>query len=160
MGEKCCDRQCAISCNGDPTTADTATSPTTACTCNQGWDVHGDHCFFYSSDTKSWNDAEESCQEEGGHLASVNTNAIEGYVVDELKRRGIDFAWFGGNDIKEEGVWKWTDHTPWEFTFWGQGQPDNYHGQQHCLIWGWNGGKWDDESCSQKKPFVCSKSIC
>ena len=132
----------------------------TPCTCDQGWDVFGDHCYFYSTDKESWNDAEEYCQEEGGHLASVNTPAIQEYVLDELTRRSMNSAWFGGNDIEEEGVWMWTDSTPWEFTSWGPGQPSNANGggNQDCLQYDME-WKWDDVECSWNKPFVCGKNI-
>ena len=131
--------------------------PLEQCTCDQGWDAFGDHCYFYGTDTKSWNDAEEFCQEEGGHLASVNTPAIQDYVVDELKSRGLNSAWFGGNDIEEEGVWKWTDGTPWEFTNWGPHSPNNANGQD-CFQYDM-GYEWDDAGCSLNKLFVCSKKI-
>ena len=145
------------SCNaiGGPETA----PPLEQCTpCDPGWDVFGDHCYFYSTDKESWNDAEEFCQEEGGHLASVNTPAIQEYVKYELKRRSMDSAWFGGNDIEEEGVWKWTDNTPWEFTSWGPTQPSNAGGNQDCLQYDME-WKWDDDGCSLNKLFVCSKKI-
>ena len=133
----------------------------TPCTCDQGWDVFGDHCYFYSTDKESWNDAEEYCQEEGGHLASVNTPAIQEYVKYELKRRSMDSAWFGGNDIEEEGVWKWTDSTPWEFTDWAPNEPNNYAGQEDCLEQHWEGLEliWNDRPCTYNEPFVCSKNI-
>jgi len=141
------------------TTTTTTTNTTTPCICDQGWEEYDDHCYYYSTHQKNWNDAEEYCQEEGGHLASVNTKAIQDYVVDELKRRGFDGVWFGGNDIAEEGVWEWTDRTPWEFTNWGPGQPDNQFGRQHCFryeaIW-----PWDDNECWVESYFVCSKNIC
>merc|ERR1719222_789336 len=115
------------------TISSTSASTTTPCTCNQGWDAFGDHCYFYGTDMKSWFKAEEYCKEEGGHLASVNTNAIENYVLDGLKNRGLNKAWFGGNDIEDEGIWKWTDHTSWEFTNWGPQEPNNLNGNEDCL---------------------------
>ena len=151
--------QSSCSAIGGPETA----PPLEQCTpCDPGWDVFGDHCYFYSTDTKSWNDAEEFCQEEGGHLASVNTPAIQEYVLDELTRRGLDIAWFGGNDIEEEGVWKWTDSTPWEFTDWAPSEPNNYGGQEDCLEQHWEGLEliWNDRPCTYNVPFVCSKNIC
>ena len=93
-------------------------------------------------------------------MASVNTNAIEGYVVDELKRRGLNGVWFGGNDIEEEDVWKWTDRTPWEFTNWGPYSPNNEYGDQDCLQYDDIEWKWDDDFCIFNKTFVCSKNIC
>jgi len=147
--------QSSCSAIGGPETA----PPLEQCTCDQGWDTFGDHCYFYGTDTKSWFDAEDYCKEEGGHLASVNTPAIQDYVLNELTRRGLDYAWFGGNDIEEEGVWKWTDLTPWEFTSWGPGEPDNHNGNQDCLVYDDNKYKWDDIGCSTKETFVCSKNI-
>ena len=56
---------------------------------------------------------QEYCQEESGHLASVNTPVLEDYVHGrQVDKRGLGNTRFGGNDIKEEVVWKWTTHTP------------------------------------------------
>ena len=146
------------------TTPPTTTTTTTPCTCDQGWDVFGDQCYFYGTDMKSWFGAEEHCKEEGGHLASVSTSAIEDYVLNEIEKRGMDWVWFGGNDIEKEGVWKWPDHTPWEFTSWAPGEPNNGGGNQDCLHsycgHHWDGCKWFDGKCILSKAFVCSKNIC
>ena len=77
-------------------------------------------------------------------------------VLDELKR-GLGYAWFGGNDIEEEGVWKWTDNTPWDFTNWVPQEPNDLDGNQDCLQINWS---WDDAGCWVNKPFVCSKNVC
>jgi len=152
--------QCTATTRPPTTTTTTSTTTTTTpCTCDQGWDVFGDHCYFYGTETKSWWDAEEHCKEEGGHLATVSTPAVEDYVLDELKRRGLDYAWFGGNDIEEEGVWKWTDHSPWEFTSWGAGEPNNAGRIEDCLEHHME-LIWNDWPCTESIPFVCSKNIC
>ena len=107
----------------------------------------------------AWNAAEAFCQAEGGHLASVGSSATEDYLTKGLANRGYDRAWFGGSDIEEEGTWKWADCTPWEFTFWKAGEPNNFGGNQHCL-WHHIYHSWDDYKCSEEQVFVCSKKIC
>ena len=107
----------------------------------------------------AWNTAEAFCQAEGGHLASVGSSATEDYLTKGLANRGYDRAWFGGSDIEEEGTWKWADCTPWEFTFWKAGEPNNFGGNQHCL-WHHIHHQWDDYKCSEEHLFVCSKKIC
>ena len=127
------------------------------CHCEEGWEVFGDHCYYFGTDKKSWTDAEQFCQEQFGHLASANTKAIQDYVVKGMEGRGLDYAWFGGSDREEEGVWKWTDYTPWEFTHWGPREPNNAEGGQDCLQYD---GKWDDDRCTDNIPFVCSRNVC
>ena len=130
------------------------------CTCNPGWDQNGDHCYYFSNFKTNWADAEDFCQSNGTHLASVNSMATNNYMVSELATRGIDKAWFGGNDIEEEGTWTWTDRSSWGFTFWNKGQPNNGMGlKQDCLQYDRDVYKWDDDYCSRDKVVVCG-TIC
>ena len=127
--------------------------------CEEGWVKNGDHCFYWGIEKKNWADAEDFCQMEGGHLASVTSNATRQYVEEGARRRGLGNVWLGGHDIEGEGVWKWTDSTPWEFTFWSRSNPDNHRGNQDCLQYDHDKWKWDDDFCTRQKSFVCSNKI-
>jgi len=126
--------------------------------CEQDWERNGEHCYLWNTGAKNWTDAEDFCQQAGGHLASaVHTNATNNFILEGTKRRGLGKVWLGGNDIEEEGAWKWTDCTPWEDTFWGSGEPNNLGGEDCLEIRNW---KWNDSTCSRERGFVCSKKIC
>jgi len=135
--------------------------------CDEGWEKHGNHCYFWGIKRpfKAWTAAEEFCQEEGGHLASVGSNETMDYIILGIRRRGFGNGhkfWLGGNDIAKEGVWKWTDCTPWELTFWKRGQPDNFGGYSHCVVFDVN-NQWNDYPCTYSTydvRFLCSKRIC
>ena len=80
-----------------------------------------------------WNSAEIVCVNNGGHLASVTSEAIMGYLVDRMKEKRVPNIWIGANDKDQEGVWRWTDNTPWGFTSWAHGEPNNFATNNHCL---------------------------
>jgi len=128
--------------------------------CDEGWEKLGDHCYHWVAEKMNWTNAETSCQEKGGHLVSVSSNETMGFVLLGAHSRGLKYIWLGGNDVKQEGVWKWTDCTPWELELWGTtGQPDNAGGE-HCLtIWD-HGTVWNDWTCSRETEFLCSRKIC
>ena len=136
--------------------------------CAEGWVEKGDHCYLWGGERKNWTAAEDFCHGEGGHLATVKTNATMEFVLEGLAKRNLDWAWIGGSDMEKEGVWKWTDCTPWEAEFWAPGQPDNTNNNQDCLTQvhrsSWNNGvlnrMWDDLDCSEEIEFLCSKKIC
>ena len=134
-------------------------------TCDEGWEKHGNHCYLWGTEPpfKAWTEAEDFCQEEGGHLASVGSNEIMDYIILGLRRRGFgdrDWFWLGGNDIEKEGVWKWTDCTLWELTFWDSGEPDNNGGNQHCVMVNVD-NQWRDYPClTSNARSLCSKKIC
>ena len=110
---------------------------------------------------KKWIQAEDFCLNEGGHLAAIPTEAVNTFVWEEMDARGENYFWIGGSDLEEEGIWRWTDCTPWEFTFWYTGEPNNHGNKdQHCLQYRSIWIKWDDTDCTDAKPFVCSKTIC
>jgi len=137
--------------------------------CPEGWEANEAHCYLWGNEKKNWTAAEDFCRGEGGHLATVNTNATKEFVLEGLARKNLNWTWIGGSDIENEGVWKWTDCTPWEPVFWAPGQPDNTQNNQDCLTlvhnWYWNNGvlnrMWDDLHCSYTEiAFLCSKKIC
>ena len=113
---------------------------------------------MWSTSKKNWADAEEFCVNEGGHLASVTSDAIKEYVVEGMNIKGLNKTWIGGTDKQEEDVWKWTDNRPWEFTSWAPREPNNAHGNsEHCLemVLGWG---WNDVGCRRHElRFLCSK---
>ena len=79
-------------------------------------------------------------------------------MLEGMNSRGLDNTWIGGNDIDEEGTWKWTDGGPFEFSFWASGEPNSYGGiEEDCMQHGHN-GKWNDLPCSYASwSFLCSK---
>ena len=122
---------------------------------------------MWNSEKKNWTDAEDFCQKEGGHLASVHSDAAVDFVLQGMARLGLDIAWLGGNDIEQEGAWQWTDCTPWDFTFWARGEPTGWEGED-CLtqVFNFTGQghldrKWNDWNCGGRyRGFLCSKKIC
>ena len=136
-------------------------------TCDEGWEKNGNHCYLWVTEKKNWtNNAEDFCQEEGGHLASVSSNETMRYVLALWSRQNKPHVWLGGNVLDQEGIWKWTDCTHWEFEFWAPTNPDNSGGDEHCLhIFTGTGtdnpqGFWNDVPCSWKTDFLCSQKLC
>ena len=140
----------------------TCTNDKCVAICDEGWEKHNNHCYHWVTEKMNWTRAEDFCQEEGGHLASVPSNETMDFVIAGSASRGLKHIWLGGNDIEEEGVWKWTDCTPWELTFFSPGEPNNSGGQEHCLHF--NVKRWNDAPCDITKSYVtgflCSKKIC
>ena len=134
-----------------------------AAACQDDWEEHGGHCYLWSDSQlkKSWADAEEFCQKKGGHLASVTSEAINEYIFEEKRKRGLSsHLWLGGTDMQMEGVWRWSDGSTWKFSAWKQGQPNN-GSKEHCLIQvGHNVKEWNDYWCTDENNFVCSQTLC
>ena len=79
--------------------------------CDEGWEANGDHCYLFGVEKKNWTAAEDFCRKEAGHLATVKNNATKEFVLERLASKNLGSslvrAWIGGNDIREEGVWRW-----------------------------------------------------
>jgi len=75
--------------------------------CPMGWKSMFGSCYqwFYTT-PKTWNDAENHCQQFGGHLASLSE------VENELIGKTIlGTVWIGGKKVGSQ--WTWSDGTPW-----------------------------------------------
>ena len=56
---------------------------------NQGIELiqRGVHLYHFSTFNKTWNDAEDFCQQHGGHLASIHSNDEEQFIIHEAYKK-------------------------------------------------------------------------
>uniref|UniRef100_A0A3B3BIN7 C-type lectin domain-containing protein n=1 Tax=Oryzias melastigma TaxID=30732 RepID=A0A3B3BIN7_ORYME len=138
--------------------------------CQPGWRQNDGKCYFFSTDTKSWFDANNYCMEQNSHLLSIQDEEFSLTVppcfLFQLWVRtqiGTEIYWMGLNDEIVEGVWEWSDGSPFieYLSLWGQGQPDNWQGNEHCgEVVGYNNGHWNDENCDSKRRYICKHINC
>ena len=102
---------------------------------------------------KDWNGARAHCQGQGpsGDLASIPDQETNEFISSLLPDAGG--YWIGGTDAASEGAWQWSDGTPWSYTSWGRGEPNN-DGGQHYLVTA-NYGRWADAALGDQRWFIC-----
>ena len=131
-------------------------------TCPDGWEEFEGRCFLWVRNNKtSWDAAENFCQNEGGHLASVTSKEDQAYMLDRVGRKPV---WIGATDRKREGFWEWTDCIPFNFTGWASGEPsaEVLSENQNCGLF--RAAKhhkgWSDVDCNTSLDFVCARTVC
>ncbi|XP_046627133.1 hemolymph lipopolysaccharide-binding protein-like isoform X1 [Neodiprion virginianus] len=111
----------------------------------------------------SWNQARITCEEEGGHLAIINSLAERDAVVTVLKSTNLhpDYVSLGFHDLYEEGQYV-TIHGQTlvraGFNEWADGEPNNILGPENCGSLHLSGGL-NDHRCRILLPFVCELPI-
>merc|ERR1712013_26161 len=130
--------------------------------CPDNWEKKDERCYLWQNDPKTWAEAEEFCNEKEAYLASVTSQNIHDYIWSKIEPTGSSF-WIGGSDQEEEGIWKWSDGSKWNFTQWLTNEPNNHLDNENCVQFGlhrWAQNGWNDEKCDFKQRFVCSIQMC
>ena len=119
-------------------------------------------CYHWNENQLSWLEAEEFCRKQGGHLASITSKATHDNISAEFETKHPEHTsmWIGGTDQEEEGVWKWSDCSPWSFEAWMKNVAVNFAEEQDCLEFFRNEETWNDDDCTKKNYFLCSQRIC
>ncbi|RWS18803.1 ladderlectin-like protein, partial [Leptotrombidium deliense] len=61
---------------------------------------------------------------------------------------------------KEGNKWKWFNGQDMSFSDWFPGEPNNYGGNQNCIMFHKKDGKWDDWQCENRLYTVCKPNNC
>ena len=96
-------------------------------TCPDNWEKNDERCYLWQNDPKIWAEAEQFCNENEAHLASVTSQSIQNYIWSKIEPTGKSL-WIGGSDQDQEGEWKWSDGSEWNFTQWLTNEPNNFNG--------------------------------
>ena len=110
--------------------------------------------IFETSHGADFWSAQQTCQEWGGELASINTqeeqDAIFSMVDPSL------YYWIGFHDTSHEGNFEWSDGSDVTYTNWGWGEPNQWMGTEEDCTTFWNAnGNWNDWDCSNEIGFIC-----
>ncbi|KAL2086673.1 hypothetical protein ACEWY4_017732 [Coilia grayii] len=126
--------------------------------CPTGWNVFNNRCFKLVTYHATFHKAQEACEFENSHLASVHSAAENNFIHGLVRATGFyaQGLWIGGSDDGSEGVWYWIDGSPFNFADWSPGQPNNF-GDEDCLMMSpYDHLRWKDLRCDFAMPFVCS----
>ena len=116
------------------------------------------HCYHWGTLPTTWSKAEEICRDQGGHLASITSEALQLAITAEFqtKLEAQTQMWIGGIDQYKDGQWKWTDCSKWDYE---KAMINNKPGE-HCLQILRTGGDWDKDVCTNEHYYLCSQKLC
>jgi len=154
-------------------TAPTAGLPGSCSPDNDEWKFFQNRCYFVTgtslppvtSDKSEldWAGAEDRCRQYGGNLVSIRSNDEQLFVQGLIRQLNIEAfrMWIGYSSANSDGSWQWADGSLVEFDKWMPGKPGGPDALQLCasmeLINSDDYGKWSDQHCQTKMPFVCVK---
>jgi len=112
-------------------------------------------CMQHFAQDKIWTDAETTCVANGGHLATIESQAQNNWVV-AISAQTRQHVWIGATDQFSEGTWtNAVGQTALTFTSWRSGEPNGGSGESCASMPHHWAGKWNDAGCGQTYHFVC-----
>jgi outer membrane protein assembly factor BamB len=85
------------------------------------------HAYRFYAGALSWDQAQEDCALQGGHLTTIADEA-ENTVAYGQVAAGVAYAWIGGN-LDRLGSWRWVTGEAWNFSKWRSGEPSATSGR-------------------------------
>ncbi|XP_010606094.1 early activation antigen CD69 [Fukomys damarensis] len=112
--------------------------------CPDAWVLYHRKCYFFSTTTKSWTSAKNSCSENGATLAVIDS---EKDMIFLKRHVGGAEHWIGLKNGTGQ-TWKWTNGE--EFNHWF-----NLTGTESCAFL--NSREVSSAECGQSLHWVCSR---
>lgn len=109
------------------------------------------HSYFCSTGPAKWGTAKFICEQLGGKLAVINSLKENKFLASKLM--GLT-AWVGGTDERTEGHFEWIDNSPFSFTSWSPGQPNNGDGLDDYIEL-LPDGTWNDQNGNLLREYIC-----
>ncbi|XP_066303955.1 uncharacterized protein [Branchiostoma lanceolatum] len=141
---------CLEGCN--PGQKAVAKSTTSECAI-AGYVLHNGVCYKAFAESKTYDEAQQTCVADGGMLAMPKDSDINTFIRDLGQGGG---HWIGLTDANNEGQWEFADGQTLAssgYSNWGPGEPNDASGED-CAELGLT-GLWNDNDCSGSSMFIC-----
>ena len=117
------------------------------------------HKYELYNTSIAWKEAFQFCQQQGGHLVTVNFKEEQEFINSILSRSTHNRIWAGGLDTYTEGKWQWITGETFSYKNWGSGEPNN-SGDEDYLMLSRGDGEWNDvadvfNNTDNNYSFIC-----
>ena len=104
------------------------------------------HRYKLYNDANTWQEAEEKCEQRGGHLATFSSKEENDFVYSYIKSQNVKSAYFGFTDSATEGTWTWVTGESVVYTNWSSGEPNGENPKEDYAMfyYKFQDGKWND----------------
>ncbi|CAH3104297.1 unnamed protein product [Pocillopora meandrina] len=127
--------------------------------CEEKWKYFNGYCYRKVSSCDSWTNSQGTCAALGANLPSIHSQEENVYVQS---LHGGEYSWLGLFDINTEGKFVWSDGTSYDFHYWAEHQPNNFHDEDCIHTLGFlqdHRYEWNDVNCSDCHRFTCKKDF-
>ena len=139
-----------------PAAADAPAVDTPPTGCPSDALAFGGHHYKVFDHDGTWHEAKARCEAMGGRLACIETEAEQRFIAGLADGRYLSI---GATDEAEEDHWAWINGSPFAFTSWLDGQPNNYGGEENYLAT-YDGGDWVDVAVEGHEFWMPTGFIC
>ena len=123
--------------------------------CPDGWrNFQNSSCYLHTGQTAQWTNARKACANLGGDIVKTNSSVENSFVTKLMSRS----SWIGIFRDMTTGAkdFIWSDWSKIVYSNWANGEPNNWNNQEACGELSPN-GKWNDNNCLSKFPYICKK---
>uniref|UniRef100_A0A4W4DQZ6 Mannose receptor, C type 1b n=1 Tax=Electrophorus electricus TaxID=8005 RepID=A0A4W4DQZ6_ELEEL len=152
-----CQRQCGYICkkktNSNPSANDTVVrSPG----CKPGWIRYGSYCYTAGSESKTFEESKQMCEETGSYLVDITNRVENAFLVSLVGARPEKHFWIGLSNQRNQRSFEWTNTDKVAFTHFNAGMPG---GKKGCVAMttGILAGLWDVLNCTNKEKYICKQ---
>ncbi|KAM5141290.1 pulmonary surfactant-associated protein D-like [Mantella aurantiaca] len=115
----------------------------------------GEKVFVTNGIEENFENAQKTCKEAGGNLATPRNAAENSATQEILNTKGETIkAYLGISDLQVEGIFKYLTGEKMTFTNWNLGEPNNSKDNEDCVEIQDN-GKWNDIPCNLLRLVIC-----
>ncbi|CAG2185750.1 unnamed protein product [Mytilus edulis] len=117
------------------------------------WHKYNGHCYYYSSDTKTWFNAERKCRDIGGYSIKLDDREEHEKIFASRPSSNMVY-WIGLTDLNE-GEFRWSfDQTKATFLPWARNYGKQGNGYD-CVAYNNNKtAEWFDYICNTKYHYM------
>ncbi|KAI1897205.1 hypothetical protein AGOR_G00080830 [Albula goreensis] len=116
----------------------------------------GSKFYMSNGEVASFIDGQSLCSSAGGSMVLPRNEAENQALTNFFSTISVDppHVYLAATDARSEGTWVDTAGLTLGFLKWAHTEPQNYGGQEHCVVMR-KSGEWADIKCIDKYAIIC-----